>query len=48
MENYYAGFKIEKDNLYFTAELIEVLPKPESSWCKCLNELKDEIIAEIK
>ncbi|MDC9722335.1 MAG: hypothetical protein PSN34_06125 [Urechidicola sp.] len=44
MENYYTGFKIKKDNLFFDAELIEVLPKPESSWCKKLEELKDEII----
>lgn len=44
MENYYTDFKVEKDNLFFTAELIEVLPKPESYWCKKLEELKDEII----
>src|SRR5690606_27328426 len=44
MENYYTGFKIEKDNLFFDAELIEVLPKPESYWCIKLEELKEKIL----
>jgi hypothetical protein len=48
MENYFTGFKIDKDNLYFDAELIEVLPKPESSWCKLLKELEKEIIENSK
>lgn len=44
MTDYFTGFKIHKDRLFFTAELIEVLPKPESSWCIMLEELKDEVI----
>jgi len=46
MENYYAGFKIHKDNLYFNAVLIEVLPKPKSYWCNKLEELKKEVISK--
>lgn len=45
MTDYFTGFEIKKDNLQFTAELIEVKPKPESYWCKKLEELKSEIIA---
>lgn len=48
MENYFTGFKIEKDNLFFDAELIEVLPKPESDWCIMLEKLEKEVIANSK
>lgn len=44
MTDYYTGFKIEKDELFFDAELIEVKPKPESYWCKTLEELQEEVI----
>jgi hypothetical protein len=44
MSDYYTGFKIEKDELFFDAELIEVKPKPVSSWCTLIEELEDEVI----
>lgn len=34
LSDYFAGFKIEKDNLQFNSELIEIKPKPISDWCK--------------
>jgi hypothetical protein len=40
MADLYAGFTISRDNLQFSCELIEVLPKPESSVCKKIAELK--------
>jgi hypothetical protein len=44
MTDYFTGFTINKDELFFDAELIEVKPKPESFWCKTLEELEAEII----
>jgi len=41
MTDYYIGYKIDKNNLFFGADLIEVKPKPESYWCKTLNELNN-------
>lgn len=40
MVDLFAGFTINRDNLQFSCELIEVLPKPESITCKTLAELK--------
>lgn len=42
MKDYFVGFEIEKNELFFDAELIEVKPKPESSWCIELNGLQNE------
>ncbi len=42
LEGFYTGFKIDKDNLLFDADLIEVLPKPESSWCKEIKDLNEK------
>ena len=44
MTDYFAGFVIKKDELFFDAVLIEVKPKPESFWCTTLKELQDEVI----
>lgn len=44
MTDYYTGFKINKDELFFNAELIEVKPKPEPYWCKVLKDLQNEVI----
>lgn len=38
MVDLYAGFNINRDNLQFSCELIEVMPKPESSDCKQVAE----------
>ena len=40
MVDLFTGFTIDRDNLQFNAELIEVLPKPESWNCKKIQELK--------
>lgn len=40
MVDLFAGFTIDRDNLQFSCELIEVLPKPESISCKKVAELK--------
>lgn len=48
MSDYFTGFKIEKDKLFFDPELIEVLPKPESYWCNLLKELEKEVIEKSK
>lgn len=40
MADLFTGFTIDGDNLQFDAELIEVLPKPESTDCKKILELK--------
>lgn len=44
MTDYFTGFTIKKDELFFDAELIEVKPKPESFLCTTLEELQAEII----
>lgn len=41
MRNYYTGFKIDEDKLIFSAESIEINPKPESYWCEKVQELND-------
>ena len=43
MSDYYAGFKIDKDNMQFSAELIEIKPKPISSWCLKIQELDKKV-----
>jgi len=40
MSDLFAGFPINSDNIQFNCELIEILPKPESSGCKKIIELK--------
>jgi hypothetical protein len=40
MLDLFTGFTIDRDNLQFDAELIELLPKPESLDCKKIFELK--------
>lgn len=44
MEDYYAGFRVNKDNLFFHGELIEIRPKPKSFWCEKLDELTNKEI----
>lgn len=44
MTDYYTGFKIEKDKLFFDIELIEVKPKPDPLSCRNLRKLKNEVI----
>lgn len=46
MTDYFTGFKIEQDELFFDAELIEVKPKPVSFWCTTLEELKEEALKQ--
>jgi hypothetical protein len=43
MSDYYAGFKIEKDNMQFDAELIEIKPKPISNWCLKVQKLDKKV-----
>jgi len=43
LENFYAGFKIEKNTLQFNAELIEIKPKPISSWCSKITRLDNKV-----
>lgn len=43
LTDYFAGFKIEKDNLQFDAELIEIKPKPISSWCLKVQKLDKKV-----
>ena len=43
MENYFTGFKVEKNNLLFYPELIEVLPIPLNPTCILLDELKEKL-----
>ena len=43
LENFYTGFKIEKDNLQFKAELIEIKPKPISNWCLKIEHLDNKV-----
>jgi hypothetical protein len=40
LTDYYTGFVIDNNNFEFDAELIELLPKPSSSNCEKLEELK--------
>ena len=36
---YYAGFKIDKNTIEFTAELLEVMPRQMSDYCKQVKEM---------
>jgi hypothetical protein len=50
MTDYFAGFSIKKDEMFFDTELIEIKPKPKSElyWCNILEKLQDEIIENSK
>jgi len=43
LSDYYTGFKIDKDNMQFDAELIEIKPKPISSWCLKVQKLDKKV-----
>jgi len=43
MSDYFAGFKIEKDNLQFNAEVVERKPKPVSDWCLKIQKLDKKV-----